>query len=86
MMTAINPTPLKGIVLAGCAKANANSGLTSAAKKCGYGSDIERFVESLQSVCTEMDIRSTELSELMAEKSQIREVQPAQLGLEILER
>ena len=86
MMTAINPTPLKGIVLAGYAKANAASGLTAAAKRCGYGSDIERFVESLQWVCIEMSIENRALSELMAERSQIREVRPAQLGSGILER
>lgn len=83
MMTIINPTPLKGIMLAGYAKANADFGLTVAAKKCGYGSDIARFVEELEAVCTSVNIEDRELFSLMAERSQIRELQPAELGMDV---
>lgn len=81
MMTAINPTPLRGVVLAGYAKVNADAGLIVAAKKCGYGSDIERFVTALQWACIDLEIDVKELTELMAERSQIREMQPAELGM-----
>ncbi|MEM1251897.1 MAG: hypothetical protein AAGI69_05650 [Cyanobacteria bacterium P01_H01_bin.21] len=75
-MVLINPTPLKGIVLAGCAKANANAGVIVAAQRCGYGSNVRRFIEELQSVCSTMSVEDTGLAELMTEQCQIRELQP----------
>lgn len=75
-MIVVNPTPLKGIVLAGYAKANADAGVTVAAQKCGYGNDIERFVAALQSTCMTMSIEDRTLSKLMTEQCQIRELHP----------
>ncbi|MEM9805918.1 MAG: hypothetical protein AAF959_11605 [Cyanobacteria bacterium P01_D01_bin.56] len=79
-MTIINPTPLKGIMLAGYAKANANDGVAIVAQKCGYGSDIKRFIETLQSVCSAKGIENVTLSKLMAQQCQIRERQPMGLA------
>ena len=76
MMIVTNPTPLKGIILAGCARANADAGVTVAAQKCGYGSNIDRFIQALQLACEMLDLESQEFSKLMTEQCQIREVQP----------
>ena len=75
-MIVANPTPLKGILLAGYAKANASAGVTVAAQRCGYGSDINRFTRALELTCKNLAINAEELSELMTEQCQIREVQP----------
>ena len=61
---------------AGYAKANADAGGTIAAQKCGYGSDINRFVQSLQSACEALNLEAREFSQLMTEQCQIREMQP----------
>ena len=76
-MITSNPTPLRGIVLAGYAKANADDGITVVAQKCGYGSNIEQFAEALATACAKSGIRNPQLSELMAEECQLRERQPA---------
>ena len=75
-MIVTNPAPLKGIMLAGCAKANADAGVTVAAQKCGYGSDIDRFIRALQLACEALDLEIKEFCDLMTEQCQIRELQP----------
>ena len=57
-----NSTPLKGIVLAGRAKANADAGIMIAARKCGYGSNTNRFSKALQSACADTGIETQALS------------------------
>lgn len=79
-MITTNPTPLKGIVLAGYAKANADDGITVVAQKCGYGSNIEQFVEALATACSKSGISNPQLSELMTEQCQLREHQPVSLA------
>lgn len=38
-------TPLTGVFLVDCARANAERGLAIATKQCGYGNDTESFKE-----------------------------------------
>lgn len=49
-------SPLTGVVLVNCAKANAQAGLAIAAERCGYGSDTETFQAALVSACLDMGI------------------------------
>lgn len=68
-----NSTPLKGIVLAGRAKANADAGIMIAARKCGYGSNTNRFSKALQSACADTGIETQALSNLIAEQQRLAE-------------
>ena len=80
LMITTNPTPLKGIILAGYAKANADDGIAIVAQKCGYGSNIEQFVNALAAACSKTGIKNDTLSKLMTEQCQLRERQPAGLA------
>lgn len=66
-----NPTPLKGIVLVGCAKAYADAGVVTAAYKCGYGNNVRWFGNALQSTCADIGVESKELLNLVAEQQQL---------------
>lgn len=56
-------SPLTGVVLVNCAKANAEAGLAIAAERCGYGSDTEAFQTALKAACVEMGISIESLAE-----------------------
>lgn len=72
-----NSTPLKGIVLAGRAKANADAGVAVAARKCGYGSNTGRFSKALQSACADTGIEMKALSNLIAEQQRLAQQKKA---------
>ena len=72
-------SPLTGVVLVDCAKANAKDGLAIAATQCGYGDDIEGFQNALKSACDEMGVTLDDLSDLISESKQ---PWPTQVGLE----
>ncbi|MBE7383856.1 MAG: hypothetical protein F6J95_020875 [Leptolyngbya sp. SIO1E4] len=63
-------SPLTGVVLVDCAKANAKSGPAIAARQCGYGDDVEAFQTALKSACTDMGIAIDDLSELISQEQQ----------------
>lgn len=58
-------SPLKGMELVDCAKANAKQGLETAARQCGYGNDLERFSQELQQACADMGIEIEGLQDLL---------------------
>jgi hypothetical protein len=43
--------PLKGIALIDCARANAQQGIDTAARLCGYGRDLHTFSRELSQAC-----------------------------------
>ncbi len=64
-------TPLKGLELVDCARANAKQGAETAANLCGYGSDINTFKQELQQACQAMGVEFHELSDLITDQQRI---------------
>lgn len=62
-----SPTPLQGIELIDCAKANAKQGIGTAADLCGYGSDLNAFKQALQQACDHIGVKISELSDLITD-------------------
>lgn len=58
-------TPLKGLELVDCAKANAKQGIETAARQCGYGADLHTFSQELKKACEDMGVTFNELSDLI---------------------
>ena len=58
--------PLTGIDLIDCARANANSGLETAAKLCGYDSSLSGFQEGLKEAGRQMGLKIESLRDLMS--------------------
>lgn len=73
-------SPLTGVILVDCAKANASSGLAIAAERCGYGTDTAKFQAALRSACSEMNVTINGLSDLDDEPSAQRYAEP---GIEV---
>jgi len=63
-------TPLTGVVLVDCARANAKGGLAIAAKQCGYGNSTASFQSALQAACSEMGVEINSLSDLLSDEAQ----------------
>ena len=63
-----SPTPLKGLELVDCARANAKQGIETAADLCGYGQDINTFSQELKQACNDMGVTMHELSDLITEQ------------------
>jgi hypothetical protein len=61
-------SPLTGVVLVDCAKANVENGVEVAANQCGYGDDTRAFEEALKSACADMNIDLEEFAELSVGK------------------
>lgn len=57
--------PLAGIELIDCARANAASGLATAARLCGYGEDVAGFQTALQQAGARMGVNLESLRELI---------------------
>lgn len=62
-------SPLTGVILVDCARANASAGVAIAAERCGYGSDTVGFQSALKSACSEMNVTIEGLSDLDDEPS-----------------
>ncbi len=58
-------SPLTGVILVDCAKANATEGLAIAAERCGYGNDTARFQAALRAACSEMNVTPRDLADLV---------------------
>jgi peptide deformylase len=65
-------TPLKGVILVDCAKANAKYGIGTAAEQCGYGKDIVAFETALKTACENMGISLKEFTDLSPDSEQQR--------------
>lgn len=63
-----SPTPLKGLELVDCARANAKQGIETAAELCGYGSDLNTFSQELKLACENMGVKISELTDLITDQ------------------
>lgn len=63
-----SPTPLTGLELVDCARANAKQGIETTAQLCGYGSNLEGFQSALKEACEHMRIEYHELSDLIKDQ------------------
>lgn len=72
-------TPLTGLELVDCAKANATSGIAIACERCGYANQTGAFLDALKVACAEMGIEIHELGDLITEQQSILETK----GIEI---
>ncbi len=66
-----SPTPLKGLELVDCAKANAKQGIETAAELCGYGEDIKTFSQELKHACDGMGVKINELTDLITDQDNL---------------
>ncbi|MEA5448160.1 hypothetical protein VB780_06230 [Leptolyngbya sp. CCNP1308] len=58
-------SPLTGVILVDCAKANATEGLAIASERCGYGDDTAQFQAALRAACSEMNVTPRDLADLV---------------------
>lgn len=61
-------SPLTGVVLVDCAKANVENGLEVASEQCGYGDDVAAFEDALKKACADMNIELQEFADLSVGK------------------
>ncbi|MBW4623145.1 MAG: hypothetical protein KME17_27780 [Cyanosarcina radialis HA8281-LM2] len=61
-----SPTPLQGLDLIDCAKANSKAGIEVAAEQCGYGKDIATFELELQKASSNIGVKVENFSDLVA--------------------
>lgn len=64
-------TPLQGLELVDCARANAKQGIEMAAKQCGYGDDLNTFSRELKLACEQMNVKFNELSDLITDQDSL---------------
>ncbi|HEY9618923.1 MAG TPA: hypothetical protein V6C78_01060 [Crinalium sp.] len=64
-------TPLKGIELIDCAKANAKQGIETTTQLCGYGGDFRAFRTELQTACNDIGVEIHELSDLITDQQTV---------------
>lgn len=57
--------PLTGAELIDCARANASAGVATAAKLCGYSTDLDRFQSALTATSQEMGIAAKSFKSLL---------------------
>lgn len=62
-------SPLTGIALIDCAKANATQGIEAAARLCGYEGNIANFQQALKKAGEDMGVTLTELDDLITDQS-----------------
>lgn len=66
-------TPLTGLELIDCAKANAAQGPIVAAGLCGYAGDVGEFAEALRQACREIGVEIADLGDLITEQQVVRQ-------------
>lgn len=59
-----SPSPLTGVVLIDCARANVKNGAAYACQQCGYGEDVAAFQDALKAACADIKIDIQEFSDL----------------------
>jgi len=57
-------TPLQGLDLVDCARANATLGVATACERCGYGTDAPKFLTNLRTACAQIGVTIAGLSDL----------------------
>jgi hypothetical protein len=68
-------TPLEGIELVDCARANAKQGIETAAELCGYGTQLNQFKQAVKQACERMGVEFHELSDLIKDEPSILQVE-----------
>lgn len=68
-------TPLQGLDLVDCARANAKQGVETAAHLCGYGKDLNTFRHELEKACQHMGVEFHELSDLIKDESPLMQME-----------
>jgi hypothetical protein len=63
--------PLKGIALIDCARANAQQGIDTAARLCGYGRDLHTFSRELSQACQDIGVHIHALTDLITDQQRI---------------
>ncbi|GAB4546455.1 MAG: hypothetical protein Tsb0014_40950 [Pleurocapsa sp.] len=58
-------TPLSGAELIDCARANTSAGVATAAKLCGYASDLDGFKSKLKQTIAEMEVSPESFKKLI---------------------
>jgi uncharacterized alpha/beta hydrolase family protein len=66
-----SPTPLEGLELVDCARANAKQGIETAAQLCGYGGDLNSFSRQLKQACEQMNVKFNELTDLITDQDDL---------------
>ena len=66
-----SPTPLKGLELVDCARANAKQGVEVATHLSGYGEDINTFKQELKKACDDMGVTFHELTDLITDQDSL---------------
>lgn len=72
-------SPLTGVILVDCAKANASEGLAIATERCGYGNDTAQFQAALKAACGDMNIAIDGLSDLVDNKPTVLIPEPGEI-------
>lgn len=62
---------LKGITLIDCAKASAQQGINTAARLCGYGTDLSTFEHELKQACQDIGVEIKTLTDLITDKEKM---------------
>ncbi len=70
-----SPTPLQGLDLVDCARANAKQGIETTADLCGYGKDLNTFRHELEKACQHMGVEFHELSDLIKDKTPLMQME-----------
>lgn len=68
-------TPLQGLELVDCARANAKQGIETAAELCGYGDNLRTFSQELRQACDQMGVKFNELSDLITDQDNLIKVE-----------
>ncbi|MGR3277409.1 hypothetical protein ACSYAD_20120 [Acaryochloris marina NIES-2412] len=64
-------SPLTGIELINCAKANAKKGAKLAAQRCGYPEKTEEFIAAVQDACQSIGVEIDELRDLIVDQQKV---------------
>ncbi len=75
-------TPLQGIDLIDCAKANAEQGTAIAAERCGYGTDENRFLSELKQAAAGIGVEVNRLEDLVTDTKRSIETPGLDIGPE----
>jgi len=66
-------TPLQGIELISCAKANVEQGLAATCQQCGYGENVQLFQQNLVLTGQEIGVNLDQLSNLTTVQQRVPE-------------
>lgn len=65
-----NSSPLSGVILIDCARANVKGGVAIATRQCGFGEDVAAFQAALKAACVDIGVSVNDLSGLITNNQQ----------------